>query len=72
MAYADMNPDIIMTNSRMSKIKLCDLGSALHSGSSSIEPTLYLVSRFYRALEVILGLRYGVRLCCIVMCCNTD
>jgi serine/threonine-protein kinase PRP4 len=65
--HADIKPDNILINSRMNKIKLCDLGSALYSGSLANEPTPYLVSRFYRAPEVILGLPYGARLCCAVM-----
>lgn len=57
--HADIKPDNILINSRMNKIKLCDLGSATFAGSHN-EPTPYLVSRFYRAPEVILGLPYGV------------
>ena len=38
-------------------VKLCDFGSAMFVGDNDITP--YLVSRFYRAPEVILGLRYG-------------
>ena len=38
-------------------IKLADFGSAMFTGENDITP--YLVSRFYRAPEVILGLRYG-------------
>ncbi len=40
-------------------VKLCDFGSAMFVGDNDITP--YLVSRFYRAPEVILGLRYGAR-----------
>lgn len=39
------------------QIKLCDFGSAMLSGE--VEVTPYLVSRFYRSPEVILGLKYG-------------
>jgi serine/threonine protein kinase len=56
--HADIKPDNILINSRMNKIKLCDLGSATFARSHN-EPTPYLVSRFYRAPEVILGLPYG-------------
>merc|ERR1712187_997751 len=38
-------------------VKICDLGSACET--NEIEPTPYLVSRFYRAPEIILGHRYG-------------
>ena len=37
-------------------MKLCDFGSATHIADCEITP--YLVSRFYRAPEVILGLKY--------------
>ena len=37
-------------------MKLCDFGSASHIADSEITP--YLVSRFYRAPEIILGLKY--------------
>ena len=39
-----------------STLKLCDFGSAAHIADSEITP--YLVSRFYRAPEIILGLKY--------------
>ena len=44
-------------NERRTMVKLCDFGSAMFSGDNEITP--YLVSRFYRAPEVILGLPYG-------------
>ena len=41
-------------------VKLCDFGSAfLETDGDGQDPTPYLVSRFYRAPEVILGLEYG-------------
>ncbi len=39
------------------QVKLCDFGSAMIAGENEVTP--YLVSRFYRAPEVILGLKYG-------------
>ncbi len=54
--HADIKPDNILVNEDRTAIKLCDLGSAMFSGGNSITP--YLVSRFYRAPEVILGLPY--------------
>lgn len=42
-------------------MKICDLGSAMLAGEN--ERTPYLISRFYRAPEVILGLAYGELLC---------
>ena len=46
-------------NARRTQVKLCDFGSAMFSGDNEITP--YLVSRFYRAPEIILGLPYGMR-----------
>lgn len=37
-------------------LKICDLGSASDSSENEITP--YLVSRFYRAPEIILGMQY--------------
>jgi serine/threonine protein kinase len=49
------------TQARRSKVKICDLGSAMLAGEN--ERTPYLVSRFYRSPEVILGLAYGEGWC---------
>lgn len=38
-------------------MKLCDFGSAMFEGENELTP--YLVSRFYRPPEVILGGKYG-------------
>jgi serine/threonine-protein kinase PRP4 len=46
-----------LLQARRSKVKICDLGSAMLAGEN--ERTPYLVSRFYRSPEVILGLAYG-------------
>eukprot|EP00775_Hariotina_reticulata_P005775 gene5775-6014_t len=54
--HADIKPDNILVNARRSKVKICDLGSAMLAGEN--ERTPYLVSRFYRSPEVILGLAY--------------
>ncbi|MEW5315716.1 MAG: hypothetical protein WDW38_007124 [Sanguina aurantia] len=54
--HADVKPDNILVNARRTKVKLCDFGSAMLSGD--VEVTPYLVSRFYRSPEVILGLKY--------------
>ena len=47
--------------------QVCDFGSAMFEGDNAITP--YLVSRFYRPPEVILGLPYGALLtvldCCV-------
>jgi serine/threonine-protein kinase PRP4 len=47
----------VPAQARRSKVKICDLGSAMLAGEN--ERTPYLVSRFYRAPEVVLGLAYG-------------
>ncbi|KAI9459626.1 kinase-like domain-containing protein [Boletus coccyginus] len=49
--YADIKPDNILT-----LLKLCDLGSASDASENDITP--YLVSCFYRAPELILGVSY--------------
>merc|ERR1712224_787651 len=54
--HADIKPDNILVNRSRVIIKLCDFGSAIFSGCSNLTP--YLVSRFYRPPEVILGLPY--------------
>ncbi len=47
---------------------MCDFGSAMFAGDNSVTP--YLVSRFYRPPEVILGLPYGARLCFTLSFCG--
>lgn len=42
-----------------SQLKLCDFGSAFKEDASDNDPTPYLVSRFYRAPEIILGFEYN-------------
>ncbi|KAJ8717255.1 hypothetical protein PYW08_005654 [Mythimna loreyi] len=54
--HADIKPDNILVNERKNVLKLCDFGSAAKSDDN--EPTPYLVSRFYRAPEIILGVPY--------------
>ncbi|KAI9184555.1 U4/U6 small nuclear ribonucleoprotein prp4 [Blastocladiella emersonii ATCC 22665] len=54
--HADLKPDNILVNEAKSVIKVCDLGSASDIDENDITP--YLVSRFYRAPEIILGLPY--------------
>jgi serine/threonine-protein kinase PRP4 len=50
-------------------LKLCDFGSAFKEDASDNDPTPYLVSRFYRAPEIILGFEYNraVDLWCVFM-----
>ncbi|KAJ6567082.1 kinase-like domain-containing protein [Mycena capillaripes] len=54
--HADIKPDNILVNDAKTMLKLCDLGSASDAADNEITP--YLVSRFYRAPEIILGVPY--------------
>ncbi|KAJ3986840.1 kinase-like domain-containing protein [Lentinula detonsa] len=54
--HADIKPDNILVNEHKSLLKLCDLGSASDASENDITP--YLVSRFYRAPEIIMGVTY--------------
>uniref|UniRef100_A0A0D3FN41 non-specific serine/threonine protein kinase n=1 Tax=Oryza barthii TaxID=65489 RepID=A0A0D3FN41_9ORYZ len=54
--HCDIKPDNILVNKDNNLLKLCDFGSAMSAGNNEITP--YLVSRFYRAPEIILGLPY--------------
>ncbi|KAI9007267.1 kinase-like domain-containing protein [Gaertneriomyces semiglobifer] len=54
--HADIKPDNILVTESKNTLKLCDLGSASDASENDITP--YLVSRFYRAPEIILGLPY--------------
>jgi len=55
--HADLKPDNILISAGHNVTKICDLGSAIEL--TEIEPTPYLVSRFYRAPEIVLGAKYG-------------
>lgn len=54
--HADLKPDNILVNEARNIVKICDLGSASPITENATAP--YLVSRFYRAPEVILGIPY--------------
>ena len=71
--HADLKPDNILVslfcsihrgycakfgqvNESRNMLKICDLGSASDASENEITP--YLVSRFYRAPEIILGMEY--------------
>ncbi|XP_059612540.1 uncharacterized protein LOC132259025 [Phlebotomus argentipes] len=54
--HADIKPDNILVNESHLILKLCDFGSASVITDNEITP--YLVSRFYRAPEIILGIQY--------------
>lgn len=55
--HADIKPDNILISAGHNLVKICDLGSAMEL--SEVEPTPYLVSRFYRAPEITIGAKYG-------------
>ncbi|PWA95172.1 hypothetical protein CTI12_AA046940 [Artemisia annua] len=54
--HTDIKPDNMLVNEAKNVLKLCDFGNAMFAGKNEITP--YLVSRFYRAPEIILGLTY--------------
>ncbi|KAH8826126.1 kinase-like domain-containing protein [Flagelloscypha sp. PMI_526] len=55
ITHADINPDNILISNNKTTLKVCDLGSAADSSAEST-PTPYVVSRVYRAPEIILRL----------------
>ncbi|KAJ3348373.1 U4/U6 small nuclear ribonucleoprotein prp4, partial [Kappamyces sp. JEL0680] len=54
--HADIKPDNVLVSENHATLKLADFGSAFDIEENEITP--YLVSRFYRAPEIILGLPY--------------
>lgn len=54
--HADLKPDNILADESRMKIKIADLGSASPITENLTAP--YLVSRYYRAPEIILGIEY--------------
>jgi len=56
--HADLKPDNVLVNENRSIMKLGDLGSAFEA-DEHMELTPLLVSRFFRAPEIILGLPYS-------------
>ncbi|KAL8167244.1 hypothetical protein V2J09_008743 [Rumex salicifolius] len=54
--HCDIKPDNMLVNDAKNVLKLCDFGNAMFAGKNEVTP--YLVSRFYRAPEIILGLTY--------------
>ncbi|KAJ2306649.1 U4/U6 small nuclear ribonucleoprotein prp4 [Coemansia sp. RSA 2705] len=55
--HGDIKPDNCFVSEQRTNVKLGDLGSACDVSENEITP--YLVSRFYRAPEIILGLPYN-------------
>lgn len=53
--HADLKPDNVLVNENRSQLKIADLGSAFDVQDSEV--TDMLVSRFYRAPEIMLGVR---------------
>ncbi|OAA35280.1 serine/threonine-protein kinase prp4 [Metarhizium rileyi] len=65
IVHADLKPDNILVNEQRNVLKICDLGTAIDRSDAATahnQVTPYLVSRFYRAPEIILGMPfdYGV------------
>ncbi|GAB0140052.1 hypothetical protein EsHS_00000690 [Epichloe bromicola] len=59
--HADLKPDNILVNEQHNVLKICDLGTAIDRSDAATahnQITPYLVSRFYRAPEIILGMPY--------------
>ncbi|KAF2550262.1 hypothetical protein F2Q68_00036277 [Brassica cretica] len=54
--HCDIKPDNMLVNENKTVLKLCDFGNAMFAGKNEVTP--YLVSRFYRSPEIILGLAY--------------
>ncbi|KAL3316842.1 Serine/threonine-protein kinase PRP4 [Cichlidogyrus casuarinus] len=57
LLHADIKPDNILANEDKIVLKLSDFGSACKVEDNEVTP--YLVSRFYRAPEIMLGLPYS-------------
>jgi serine/threonine-protein kinase PRP4 len=51
--HADIKPDNILVTEDKSQVKLCDFGSAMYA--NEVQPTPLLVSRYYRAPEIMVG-----------------
>ena len=54
--HADLKPDNILVSGDFATVQLADFGSAFETTAPENQPTPYLVSRYYRAPEIILGL----------------
>mmetsp|Transcript_26014 Transcript_26014/g.73156 ORF Transcript_26014/g.73156 Transcript_26014/m.73156 type:complete len:637 (-) Transcript_26014:134-2044(-) len=66
--HADIKPDNILISAGHNVVKICDLGSGMDL--IEVEVTPYLVSRFYRAPEIVLGKEYGVNIDTFAMGCS--
>ncbi|CAO2647903.1 Nn.00g088250.m01.CDS01 [Neocucurbitaria sp. VM-36] len=56
--HLDLKPDNVLVSPDKKTIKLADFGTAVDK-RDQVERTEYLVSRFYRAPEIILGMEIG-------------
>ncbi|THX62160.1 kinase-like protein [Aureobasidium pullulans] len=54
--HADLKPDNVLVNEKRNQLKIADLGSAMSADDNDI--TDALVSRFYRAPEIMLGIKH--------------
>ncbi|KAH0128193.1 kinase-like protein, partial [Aureobasidium melanogenum] len=54
--HADLKPDNVLVNEKRNQLKIADLGSAMSADENDI--TDALVSRFYRAPEIMLGIKH--------------
>ncbi|OJD39764.1 serine threonine-protein kinase prp4 [Diplodia corticola] len=61
IVHADIKPDNMLVNENRTILKICDLGSAADISECEV-PAGLLVSRFYRAPEIMLGIPhdYGI------------
>ncbi|KAJ1668895.1 U4/U6 small nuclear ribonucleoprotein prp4 [Coemansia sp. RSA 1646] len=57
VTHGDLKPDNCFVSDQRNNVKLGDLGSACDVSENEITP--YLVSRFYRAPEIMLGMQYN-------------
>ena len=58
--HADIKPDNVLITKDTKRVKLCDLGTAFPEEEASLVE--YLVARYYRAPEIIIGYPYGVEI----------
>ncbi|CBN75072.1 ATP binding / protein kinase/ protein serine/threonine kinase/ protein-tyrosine kinase [Ectocarpus siliculosus] len=58
LVHADIKPDNILVDQGFGSLKLADFGSAFRITDPDNDPTPYLVSRWYRAPEIVMGLEY--------------
>ena len=58
IVHADIKLDNILVSEDLKHVKICDFGSAFRETDGDNDITPYLQSRFYRAPEVMLGLKY--------------